>query len=128
MKTAENFDSFLKFKEDNNLLYQKIRDILYNFKDNSIIYFDQIDVLVKNILNHYNLIERQILVRNLLFEIDPGLVKYYEIFPQNNILDLNLKRKKYKKNQDFIYFYPEKTIFDILNQIKRSEGSFKLFE
>ena len=128
MRKTQNLKFFLKFKEKNNLLYRKIRDILYNFKYDSIIFFDQIDILVKNILNQYNLIERQILIRNLIFEIDPALVKCYEIFPHNSILDLNLKRTECNNNQNYDYFYPEKTTLDVLNQIEKSEGGFKLFK
>lgn len=128
MRNAQNLKFFLKFKEKNSLLYRKIRDILYNLKYDSIIYFDQIDSFVKNILNQYNLIERQILIKNLIFEMDPALVKYYEIFPPNNILNLNLKRIKYNKNLNYDYYYPEKTTLDILNQIEKSHGNFKFFK
>lgn len=128
MSNAQNLEFFLKFKEKNSLLYRKIRDILYNFKYDSIIYFDQIDILVKSILNQYNLIERQILIRNLIFEMDPALVKHYEIFPHNNILNLNLNRTEYNKNQKYYYIYPEKTTLDVLNQIEKSEGVLKLFK
>jgi len=128
MRNAQNLEFFLKFKEKNNLLCRKIREILYNFKYDSIIYFDRIDKHVKNILNQYNLIERQILIRHLIFEIDPALVKYYEIFPHNNILNLNLKRTEYNKNQNYNYYYPEKTTLDVLNQIEKSEGVFNLFK
>jgi len=126
MRNAQNLKLFLKFKEKNSLLYSKIRNILYNFKYDKIIYFDQIDILVNNILNQYNLIERQILIKNLIFEIDPTLIKYYEIFPPKSIL--TLKGKKYDKSQNYDYFYPEKSTIDVLNQIEKLDGIFKLFE
>lgn len=128
LKNAQNLEFFLKFKEKYSLLYRKIKKLLYNFKFDSIIYFDRIDILVRNILNQYNLIERQILIRSLIFEIDPELVKYFEIFPHNSILNLNSKRNEYNKNQNFDYFCLEKTTLDILKHIEKSEGSFKLFE
>ena len=128
MRNAQHLEFFLKFKEKNSLLYRNIRDILNNFKFDSIIYFDQIDLLAKNILNQYNLIERQILIKHLISERDPALLKYYEIFPHNSILNLNLKKTEYNKNQNYDYFYPEKTTLDVLNQIEKSEGNFKLFK
>ena len=128
LKNAQNLDFFLKFKEKYSLLYRKIKELLYNFKFDSTIYFDRIDILAKNILNQYNLIERQILIRSLIFEIDPELVKYFEIFPHNSILNLKLKRNEYNKNQNFDYFCLEKSTLDVLNHIEKSEGSFKLFE
>ena len=128
LKNAQNLEFFLKFKEKYSLLYRKIKKLLYNFKFDSIIYFDRIDILVRNILNQYNLIERQILIRSIIFEIDPELVKYFEIFPHNSILNLNSKRNEYNKNQNFDYFSLEKTTLDILKHIEKSEGSFKLFE
>jgi len=128
LKNVQNLEFFLKFKEKYSLLYRKIKELLNNFKFDSIIYFDRIDNHVKNILNQYNLIERQILIRSLIFEIDPELVKYFEIFPHNSILDLNLKRTECNNNQNYDYFYPEKTTLDVLNQIEKSEGGFKLFK
>lgn len=128
MRNAQNLKFYLKFKEKNSLLYRKIRDILYNLKYDSIIYFDQIESLIKNLLNQYNLIERQIIVRNLIFEMDPALVKYYEIFPPNKILNLNLKKTRSNKNQNYDYFNPEKTTLDVLNQIEKSHGYFKFFK
>jgi len=128
LKNAQNLEFFLKFKEKYSLLYRKIKELLYNFKFDSIIYFDRIDILAKNILNQYNLIERQILIRCLIFEIDPELIKYFEIFPHNNILNLKSKRNEYNKNQNFDYFCLEKSTLDVLNHIEKLEGSFKLFE
>ena len=125
MRNAQNLKFYLKFKEKNSLLYRKIRDILYNLKYDSIIYFDQIDSLIKNLLNQYNLIERQILIRNLIFEMDPALVKYYEIFPPSNILNLN---SKYGKNQNYDNFCPEKTTLEVLIQIEKSHRNFKFFK
>ncbi len=129
MRNAQHLVFFLKFKEKNSQLYRNISDILFNLEYDSIIYFDQIDLLVKNILNQYNLIERQILIKNLIFEIDPALIKYYEIFPPNSILNLNLKKTENNNNQNYDYLYPEKTTIDVLNQIEKIEGSsFKFFK
>lgn len=128
MRNTQHLEFFLKFKEKNSLLYSNIRDILYNFKYDSIIYFDQIDLLAKNILNQYNLVERQILIKHLISEMNPALLKYYEIFPPNNIQNLNLNKKEYNKNENYDNFYSEKTTLDVLNQIEKSEGSFQLFK
>jgi len=128
LKNAQNLEFFLKFKEKYSLLYRKIKELLYNFKFDSIIYFDRIDILAKNILNQYNLIERLILIRSLIFEIDPELIKYFEIFPHNSILNLKSKRYEYNRNQNFDYFCLEKSTLDVLNHIEKLEGSFKLFE
>ena len=128
LKNAQNLDFFFKFKEKYSLLYRKIKELLYNFKFDSTIYFDRIDILAKNILNQYNLIERQILIRSLIFEIDPELIKYFEIFPHNSILNLKSKRNEYNKNQNFDSFCLEKSTLDVLNHIEKLEGSFKLFE
>lgn len=128
LKNAQNLEFFLKFKEKYSLLYRKIKELLYNFKFDSIIYFDRIDILAKNILNQYNLIERLILIIGLIFEIDPELIKYFEIFPHKSILNLKSKRHEYNKNQNFDYFCLEKSTLDILNHIEKLEGNFKLFE
>lgn len=128
LKNAQNLDFFFNFKEKYSLLYRKIKELLYNFKFDSIIYFDRIDILAKNILNQYNLIERLILIIGLIFEIDPELIKYFEIFPHKSILNLKSKRHEYNKNQNFDYFCLEKSTLDILNHTEKLEGNFKLFE
>ena len=128
LKNAQNLEFFLKFKEKYSLLYRKIKELLYNFKFDSIIYFDRIDILAKNILNQYNLIERLILIRGLIFEIDPELIKHFEIFPHKSILNLKSKRHEYNKNQNFDYFCLEKSTLDVLNHSEKLEGNFKLFE
>lgn len=128
MRNAQHLDFFFKFKEKNSLLYSTIRDILYNFKYESIIYFDQIDLLAKNILNQYNLIERLILIKHLISEMNPELVKQYEIFPNNISLKLSLVKTDNNKNQKYDSFYSEQTTMDVLNQIENSEGDFKLYK
>ena len=75
-----NYTFFSKFKEENCHSYEKIKKILANLKFGNKIYFDDVDVFIKEILTQYSLLERQILLRNLISEKYSQFESSFEIF------------------------------------------------
>jgi len=105
---------FLKFKEENGFNYRKIVNILNNLKFDHIIYFDEINFLAEEFLHQYSLLERQIIIKNLISENYSQLEITFEIFSKfwgekNDPLLLN------------------KTTLDVLDLIKKSEGCLELY-
>ena len=127
MRYQQNLNFFINFKEKNRSIYEKIKKILYNFKNDSIIYFDQIDNEINDILSKYDLIEKQILIKELLFELDPLLVKNYEIFPFKSIRKLETLNSNTNQKDQYVYSQPKKTTLEVLNQIEKSVGILNLF-
>ena len=110
-----NYTIFSKFKEENYRIYEKINNILANLKFSNIIYFDDVDIYIKEILPQYSLLERQILLRNLISENYSQFENSFEIF--SNLLG--------EKNDTL---FLNKTTLDVLNLIKNSKGYFELYE
>ena len=106
---------FSKFKQENLVLYNKIKRILANLKFGNTIYFDDIDVFIKEILTHYSLLERQILLRDIISESYSQFENYFEIF------------SKFLEEKDDSIFL-NKTTLEVLDLIKTSEGCFELYE
>jgi hypothetical protein len=110
-----NFTFFSKFKEENCLLYEKIKSILTNLNLGDIIYFDEVDVFIREILTQYSLLERQLLLRYLISENFSQFENSFEIF------------SKFPEEKDVSLFL-NKTTLEVLNLIKNSNGSFELYE
>lgn len=110
-----NYTFFSKFKEENYHIYEKIKTILANLEFGKIIYFDDVDVFIKEILNKYSLLERQVLLRNLISENYSQFEISFEIF------------SKFLGEKDESSFH-NKTTSDVLDLIKNSEGYFELYE
>ncbi len=106
---------FSKFKEENCHIYEKIKNILANLKFGNVIYFDDVDVFIKEILTQYSLLERQILLRNLISENYSQFENSLEIFS-----------KFLAEKNDSLFL--NKTTLDVLDLIRNSEGYFELFE
>ena len=110
-----NYTIFSKFKEENCHIYEKIKNILANLKFGNVIYFDDVDIYIKEILPQYSLLERQILLRNLISENYSQFENSFEIFS-----------KLLGEKNDTLFL--NKTTLDVLELIKNSEGYFKLYE
>jgi len=106
---------FSKFKEENCHLYEKIKHILVNLKFGNLVYFDEVDIFIKDILPQYSLLERQILLKNLISENYSQFENSFEIFS-----------KSLKKRNDSLFL--NKTTLDVLNSIKNSNGHFDLYD
>ena len=106
---------FSKFKEENCHTYEKIKNILANLKFGNKIYFDDVDIFIKEILTQYSLLERQILLRNLISENYSRFENSYEIF------------SKFPEEKDSSLFL-DKTTLEVLDLIKNTEGYFELYE
>ena len=106
---------FSKFKEENCHSYEKIKNFLDNLKTGNKIYFDDVDVFIKEILTQYSLLERQILLRNLISESYSQFENSFEIFS-----------KFLGKKDDSLFL--NKTTLEVLDLIKNSEGYFELYK
>jgi len=106
---------FSKFKEENLVLYDKIISVLANLKFGSTIYFDDIDIFIKEILTQYTLLERQILLRDIISESYSQFENSFEIF------------SKFPEEKDDSVFL-NKTTLEVLDLIKNSEGYFELYK
>ena len=117
MGYLNNYTIFSKFKEEDCHIYEKVNNILANIlaKFCNIIYFDDVDIYIKEILPQYSLLERQILLRNLISENYSQFENSFEIF--SNLLG--------EKNDTL---FLNKTTLDVLELIKNSEGYFELYE
>ncbi len=91
MNKLKKISYFQRFKEQNKEIYNKLKNILLHMKFNSIIYFNYIDLHVKEILTDYSTIERQILLKSIISETIPNKVIFFDIFP--NQLQINLNNK-----------------------------------
>ena len=110
-----HFTLFLKFKEENCLLYKKIKSILANFNLGDIIYFDEVDVFIRENLTQYSLLERQLLLKFLISEDFSQFENSFEIFskvPEEKDDSLSLN----------------KTTLEVLDLIKNSVGYIELYE
>jgi len=110
-----NYTFFSKFKEENCHIYEKIKNILANLRFGNKIYFDDVDVFIKEILTQYSLLERQILLRNLISENYSQFENSFEIFS-----------KFLGERNDSLFL--NKTTLDVLDLIKNSDGCFELYE
>ena len=106
---------FSKFKEENCLLYEKIKGILTNLTLGDIIYFDEVDVFIKEFLTQYSLLERQLLLSYLISENFSQYEDSFEIF------------SKFEGVKNDKLFHNETTL-DVLNIITKSNGYFELYE
>jgi len=106
---------FSKFKEENCHSYEKIKKKLANLKAGNKIYFDDVDAFIKEILTQYSLLERQILLRNLISESYSQFENSFEIFS-----------KFLEKKDDSLFL--NKTTLEVLDLIKNSEGYFELYK
>lgn len=106
---------FSKFKEENLVLYDKIISVLANLKFENTIYFDDVDIFIKEILTQYTLLERQILLRDIISENYSLFENSFEIF------------SKFPEEKDDSVFL-NKTTLEVLDLIKTSEGCFELYE
>ena len=110
-----NYTFFSKFKEENCHIYEKIKNILANLKFGNRIYFDDVDIFIKVFLTQYSLLERQILLKNLISESYSQFENSFEIFS---------KFRGEKKDSLFL----NKTTLDVLDLIKNSDGYFELYK
>ena len=111
-----NYSIFSKFKEENCHIYEKVKNILAEIlaKFCNIIYFDDVDIYIKDILPQYSLLERQILLRNLISENYSKFENSFEIFSKS-------------RGEKTTTLFLNKTTLNVLELIKNSEGYFELY-
>ncbi len=85
-------DFYKKFKRNCAIRYKKIKNAILKLNYELKLNYNQIDLIAKKILHENTILERQIIMKCLIFELDPSLINSIEIFSVQNISDISLKK------------------------------------
>jgi len=80
MNKNKGFNFYRRFTEREQENYVALKRFILGLKFNSKIYFDKIDSLTREILMHYDILERQLIIKSLLCEVNHDYGDLFEIF------------------------------------------------
>ena len=117
MNQTKTIGFFDRFKNSRKNLYERVKEIIINIDCKPRILFDDIDLLIKDILHNFDTIERQIIVKSIVSEIYSSSEIIVDIFPTD--YDNNLKEKE---NIDSLGW------LEILFSSKNQNKKFELYQ
>jgi len=83
---------YTKFKKNRANKYEKIKNEFLKLISESEFNYNLLDLTVKEILHENTMLERQIIIKCLIFELDTSLISSFEIFSVQDITDISLKK------------------------------------
>ena len=83
---------YTKFKKNRANKYEKIKNEFLKLISESEFNYNLLDLTVKEILHENTMLERQIIIKCLIFELDTSLINSFEIFSVQDITDISLKK------------------------------------
>ena len=114
-------DFYKKFKRNSAIRYKKIKNAFLKLNYESKLNYNQIDLIAKKILHENTILERQIIIKCLIFEIDPSLIDSIEIFSVQNTSDISLKKNNDSDNSSSRWL-------DILFNLDYSNKNFRIYD
>ena len=114
-------DFYKKFKENCFIKYKKIKKAFLNINFKENFNYNQLDNIAKEILDQNSILERQIIVKCLIFEIDPSLNDSFEILSIDNLSYISLKKNNESDSDSSEWL-------DILFNSDYSNKNFRIYD
>ena len=119
MNDNKGFNFYRRFTERDPENYVALKRIILDLKFNSKIYFDKIDSLTRDILIHYDISERLLIIKSLLCEVNPDYGDRFEIFSKKSSANL----ESIEQTKEF-----ELNWMNILYDSSETEKKFRIYE
>jgi len=112
---------YTKFKKNRANKYEKIKNEFLKLISESEFNYNLLDLTVKEILHENTMLERQIIIKCLIFELDTSLISSFEIFSVQDITDISLKKTNDSDDNSNRWL-------DILFNSDYSNENFKIYD
>lgn len=112
---------YIKFKKNRANKYEKIKNKFLKLISESEFNYNLFDLTVKEIFHENTILERQIIIKCLIFELDTSIIDSFEIFSVQDITDINLKKTNDSEDNSDRWL-------DILFNSNYSNETFKIYD